>query len=69
MSRGQDGRERRVGQVGLKTRAALVGSALLLAYAASDLRLSVLAQQQPPSKPSFQSSVEVTSLDVNVVDD
>jgi VWFA-related protein len=27
------------------------------------------AQQQPPPKPSFQSSVEVTSLDVTVVDD
>jgi VWFA-related protein len=26
-------------------------------------------QQQPPPKPSFQSSVEVTSLDVTVVDD
>jgi VWFA-related protein len=29
----------------------------------------VSAQQQPPPKPSFQSSVEVTSLDVSVVDD
>ncbi|MGH9142165.1 MAG: VWA domain-containing protein, partial [Vicinamibacterales bacterium] len=27
------------------------------------------AQQQPPVKPSFQSSVDVTSLDVTVVDD
>jgi VWFA-related protein len=27
------------------------------------------AQQQPPPKPSFQASVEVTSLDVSVVDD
>src|SRR6185436_4674711 len=27
------------------------------------------SQQQPPPKPSFQSSVEVTSLDVTVVDD
>jgi hypothetical protein len=27
------------------------------------------SQQQPPAKPSFQSSVEVTSLDVTVVDD
>jgi VWFA-related protein len=27
------------------------------------------AQQQPPARPSFQSSVEVTSLDVSVVDD
>ena len=26
-------------------------------------------QSQPPAKPSFQSSVEVTSLDVTVVDD
>ena len=26
-------------------------------------------EQQPPAKPSFQSSVEVTSLDVSVVDD
>jgi VWFA-related protein len=31
--------------------------------------LSVLAAQPPPAKPSFQSSVEVTSLDVTVVDD
>ena len=31
--------------------------------------LSLSAQQQPPAKPSFQSSVEVTSLDVTVVDD
>jgi VWFA-related protein len=32
--------------------------------------LSLSAQtQQPPAKPSFQSSVEVTSLDVSVVDD
>jgi VWFA-related protein len=32
--------------------------------------LSLSAQQQPPApKPSFQSSVEVTSLDVAVVDD
>ncbi len=30
---------------------------------------SSAAQQQPPPKPSFQSSVEVTSLDVTVVDD
>ncbi len=30
---------------------------------------SLSAQQQPPPKPSFQSSVEVTSLDVTVVDD
>src|SRR5437899_8902111 len=29
----------------------------------------VSAQQQPPPKPSFQTSVEVTSLDVTVVDD
>ncbi len=28
-----------------------------------------LSAQQPPPKPSFQSSVEVTSLDVTVVDD
>ena len=28
-----------------------------------------LSAQQAPPKPSFQSSVEVTSLDVNVVDD
>jgi VWFA-related protein len=27
------------------------------------------AQQQPPARPSFQSSVDVTSLDVTVVDD
>ena len=31
--------------------------------------LSSSAQTQPPPKPSFQSSVEVTSLDVAVVDD
>jgi VWFA-related protein len=31
--------------------------------------LSLSAQQQTPPKPSFQSSVEVTSLDVSVVDD
>ena len=32
--------------------------------------LSVAAQQtQPPPKPSFQAGVEVTSLDVTVVDD
>ena len=30
---------------------------------------TLLAQQQTPPKPSFQSSVEVTSLDVTVVDD
>jgi VWFA-related protein len=30
---------------------------------------AAFTQQQPPPKPSFQSSVEVTSLDVNVVDD
>jgi VWFA-related protein len=31
--------------------------------------LFLSAQQPPPPKPSFQSSVEVTSLDVTVVDD
>jgi VWFA-related protein len=31
--------------------------------------LSAQQQQPPPPKPSFQSSVEVTSLDVTVVDD
>ena len=31
--------------------------------------LSMSAQQPQPPKPSFQSSVEVTSLDVTVVDD
>jgi len=30
---------------------------------------SSAAQQQPPAKPSFQSSVDVTPLDVTVVDD
>ena len=30
---------------------------------------SFLSAQQPPQRPSFQSSVEVTSLDVTVVDD
>ena len=33
------------------------------------LRGSFLSAQQPPPKPSFQSAVEVTSLDVTVVDD
>ena len=37
--------------------------------AGSAAATAAYAQQQPPPKPSFQSSVEVTSLDVNVVDD
>ena len=32
-------------------------------------RTVVAAEQQPPPKPSFQATVEVTSVDVTVVDD
>ena len=66
MRRGQVGQVGRVGRMG---RAALVASGLLLSFVLSGFSRTVLAQQQPPPKPSFQSSVEVTSLDVNVVDD
>src|SRR5215210_663967 len=45
-----------------------VGIAMLAAsYVVSGFSRTVNAQQPPP-KPSFQSSVEVTSLDVSVVD-
>ena len=37
--------------------------------AAGSLVAAAAFAQQPPPKPSFQSSVEVTSLDVTVVDD
>ena len=47
-----------------RTASRRLGLVLLLALAA---RPSALDAQQPP--PSFQSSVEVTSLDVTVVDD
>ena len=46
----------------------LVGSALR-SLRAPRFRSCRRQQQQPPPKPSFQSSVEVTSLDVTVVDD
>ncbi|HEX3645566.1 MAG TPA: VWA domain-containing protein [Vicinamibacterales bacterium] len=51
-----------MGQVGR------VGLALLLSLVVSGFSRTLIAQQPPP-KPSFQSSVEVTSLDVTVVDD
>ena len=73
---------RRAGHVGALVASALLLSyalalllsyyapALLLSYVVSGFSRTVAAQQPPPSpKPSFQSSVEVTSLDVTVVDD
>ena len=56
-----------VGQVGQ----ALCSTSCLLvavAYVVSGFSRTVVARQQPPN-PSFQTSVEVTSLDVTVVDD
>jgi hypothetical protein len=41
----------------------------LCALSGSFLSAQQPQPQQPPPKPSFQSSVEVTSLDVTVVDD
>ena len=62
MRRGQKRREGQVEQVGR--------AALLLVCVVSGFSRTALAQQQPPPpKPSFQSSVELTSLDVTVVDD
>ena len=55
------GRVGRVGRVGL--------ALALFAYVASGFSRTLLAQQPQPPKPSFQASVEVTSLDVAVVDD
>lgn len=48
---------------------ALLLAALAWALTVSGTGSALDAQQQPPPKPSFQSSVEVTSLDVSVVDD
>ena len=42
---------------------------LAATYVASGFSRTVIRAQQPPPKPSFQTSVEVTSLDVTVVDD
>ena len=42
---------------------------LILTLVVSGFSRTLSAQPQPPPKPSFQSSVEVTSLDVTVVDD
>jgi len=42
---------------------------LVTAVVSGVSRTIVAADQQPPPKPSFQASVEVTSLDVTVVDD
>jgi VWFA-related protein len=66
----QDGRERRVSQVGRAGLALLLPLvALLPSLVVSGFSRTLIAQQPPPPKPSFQSSVEVTSLDVTVVDD
>jgi VWFA-related protein len=54
MNKGQAGQ---VGQVGT--------ALALLALAGA----GVIAQTQPPQEPRFQTSVEVTSLDISVVDD
>jgi VWFA-related protein len=42
---------------------------LVTAVVSGFSRTILTAEQQPPPKPSFQASVEVTSLDVTVVDD
>ena len=61
------------GRPGGSGRSGRSGRALLLAAFACALAAwgasRALDAQQPPPKPSFQSSVEVTSLDVSVVDD
>ena len=48
-------------------------SSLLAVVAISSVGIgigrTVIAQTQPPQEPRFQTSVEVTSLDVSVVDD
>jgi VWFA-related protein len=73
-----------VGRVGQVARAARVAGALTLLVAltyvvsgfsrtiedvVSGFSRTVIAQTQPPQEPRFQSSVEVTSLDISVVDD
>ena len=72
---GQDGQDGRVGRVGRVGRIMLAGSAGLLSMVVltslvvSGFSRTLSAQDAQPPKPSFQSSVEVTSLDVTVVDD
>src|SRR5262249_11239744 len=66
---GRAGQVGRAGRTGLAGRITRVGVALLaLVSVVSGFSRSLTAQQQPP-KPSFQASVEVTPLDVTVVDD
>ena len=56
------------GQVGRVGRVGLVGFVVLVLLVVSGFSRTLLALQ-PPAKPSFQSSVDVTSLDVSIVDD
>jgi hypothetical protein len=63
----------RVGQVGWlgmdKAVSRFAGVASLLVAITFVASRTVIAQTQPPQEPRFQSSVEVTSLDISVVDD
>ena len=63
-----------MGQVGWTRgcvgQAALAGGVAAAIFVASGFSRTLLAQTaQPPQEPRFQSSVEVTSLDISVVDD
>src|SRR6185503_12935582 len=69
-----EGRVGQVGQVGWTRgcvgQAALAGGVAAAIFVASGFSRTLLAQTaQPPQEPRFQSSVEVTSLDISVVDD
>jgi VWFA-related protein len=63
---GQAGRTGRTGRARLASRIALAFGLLLTVVSGFS---RTLGAQQPPPKPSFQATVEVTSVDVTVVDD
>jgi VWFA-related protein len=50
-------------------RVILAGIAAIAFLVVSGVARTVIAQTQPPQEPRFQTSVEVTSLDISVVDD
>src|SRR5207247_2673852 len=53
----------------MRLRGRVVFCVLLLSYVVPLVSPTVILAQQQPPKPSFQASVEVTSLDATVVDD
>src|SRR6185503_6022615 len=63
---GQAGQAGRTGRARLASRIALAFGLLLTVVSGFS---RTLGAQQPPPKPSFQATVEVTSVDVTVVDD